>query len=369
MNARVLRSGGRVSLEGRWTITALAPEIKLLRSGLAATSVDEAWSLDGVTQLDAFGAMLLWRAWGGRFPITLSMQESHASAFERVKLGVEHALPEALLNPSGSAPRGVHRFGHFVLDIAGHLRGMVELIGQVSLEFWSLPSHLRELPWLEISASSYKMGVQALPVAALLGFLIGVVMSYLSALQLQNFGAENFLINVLGFGVIRELGPVLVAILAAGRSGSAITAQIGVMRVTEEMDALAVMGVSRYQRLIMPKVAAMTLVMPLLVAWTSFMALLGGALSAKLTLNLDLWNFIERLPSVVPIGNIWLGLGKGAVFGMAIAMVACHFGLRVQPNTESLSRNTTASVVTSITVVILLDAIFAVLTRTVGVPR
>jgi phospholipid/cholesterol/gamma-HCH transport system permease protein len=287
------------------------------------------------------------------------------NAFERIEHPAEIDEPVAAL----SAVRLFSRLGYGLLGFGDHMRGMVELIGQVATELWRLPRHPREIPWLETSAAAYKTGVQALPVAALLGFLIGIVLSYLSALQLQNFGAETFLINILGFGVIRELGPVLVAILVAGRSGSAITAQLGVMRVTEEIDALAAMGVSRHQRLILPKVFALTLAMPLLVAWTSALALVGGAMAAKFQLNIDLFNFFERLPTVVPLGNIGIGLGKGAVFGMTIAMIGCHYGLRVKPNTESLSANTTASVVSSITAVIIIDAIFAVLTRTIGVPR
>jgi len=353
------------ALHGHWTLACMRPHLSSLRRDLASSTGDMSWDLSGVERLDAFGALLLWRAWGQRYPDALVMPGLLASAFERIEHPADSGESAAGLN----ARRVFSRLGSGLLGFGDHLRGMVELIGQVTTELSRLPAHPGEIPWLETSAAAYKTGVQALPVAALLGFLIGIVLSYLSALQLQNFGAETFLINILGFGVIRELGPVLVAILVAGRSGSAITAQLGVMRVTEEIDALAAMGVSRHQRLILPKVVALTLAMPLLVAWTSALALIGGAMAAKLQLNIDLVNFFERLPAVVPLGNIGIGLGKGAVFGMTIAMIGCHYGLRVKPNTESLSTNTTASVVSSITAVIIIDAIFAVLTRTIGVPR
>lgn len=346
----------------------MRPHLLALRRELAQiaqSNAEQQWDLSGIERLDAFGALLLWRAWGGRYPVALVLPDQLVNAFERI----EHppAADEPVLTPYSQ--RIFLRVGQGLLGFVDHVRGMVELIGHVTTELWRLPRYPREIPWLETSAAAYKTGVQALPVAALLGFLIGIVLSYLSALQLQNFGAETFLINILGFGVIRELGPVLVAILVAGRSGSAITAQLGVMRVTEEIDALAAMGVSRHQRLILPKVFALTLAMPLLVAWTSALALIGGAMAAKVQLNIDLVNFFERLPAVVPIGNLGIGLGKGAVFGMTIALIGCHYGLRVKPNTESLSSNTTASVVSSITAVIIIDAIFAVLTRTLGVPR
>jgi len=157
-------------------------------------------------------------------------------------------------------------------------------------------------------------------------------------------------------------------VLVAGRSGSAMTAQIGVMRVTEEIDALAALGVSGTVRVVFPKVAALLVAMPLLVVWVSMAALLGGALAAYWELDLSLLYFFQPLPNVVPIANLWICLGKGVVFGFLIALLACWFGLNVRPNTESLSRHTTASVVTAITLVILADAVFAILTRGVGLP-
>ncbi|WP_425584649.1 MlaE family ABC transporter permease [Viridibacterium curvum] len=361
---RLQRVDGGIHLHGDWTLAALRPRLMVLRHQLGTHRQNAVWDLSQVSRLDAFGALLLWRTWGGSYPETLIMPPALANSFERISHApiVEEPRPARL-------ERLLTRIGKGALNIVDNLRGMVELIGHIVDEVCRLPWHPREIPLRETSAAFYKDVVCALPIAALLGFLIGIVLSYLSALQLQNFGAETFLINILGLGVIRELGPVLVSILVAGRSGSAITAQIGVMRVTEEIDALAAMGVSRYQRLILPKVLGLTLGMPLLVAWTSAAAMIGGSFSAWMQLNIDLVSFFERLPAVVPIANIGIGLVKGAVFGLAIALLACHFGMRIKPNTESLSSHTTTSVVASITVVILLDAIFAVLTRTIGVAR
>jgi phospholipid/cholesterol/gamma-HCH transport system permease protein len=154
---------------------------------------------------------------------------------------------------------------------------------------------------------------------------------------------------------------VLAAILVAGRSGSSITAQIGVMRVTQELDAMAVMGISEGQRLILPRVIALALTMPLLVLWTDAMALIGGMLAAKFQLGLSVVWFAERLPDAIGIKNYWIGMIKGVTFGVWVALVACHFGLRIEPNTESLGKGTTASVVTAITGVILIDAIYAII--------
>jgi phospholipid/cholesterol/gamma-HCH transport system permease protein len=175
------------------------------------------------------------------------------------------------------------------------------------------------------------------------------------------FGAGQFIVTLLGVSVVRELGPVLAAILVAGRSGSSITAQIGVMRVTQELDAMQVMGISEGQRLILPRVLALSLTMPLLVLWTDALALIGGMLAAKFQLGLSMIWFAQHLPDAIGIKNYWIGIVKGATFGIWIALVACHFGLRIEPNTESLGKGTTASVVTAITGVILIDAIYAII--------
>jgi len=199
------------------------------------------------------------------------------------------------------------------------------------------------------------------------GFLIGVVLAYLMSQQLRQFGADAFIVNILGISLIRELGPVLAAILIAGRSGSAITAQIGVMRVTEELDAMRVMGIPKGYRLVMPRVIAMAVAMPLIAVWTTIAALFGGMLAADLAIGLSPAYFVTALPKAVELSNLWLAVSKSVVFGVLIALIGCHYGLRVQPNTESLGQGTTASVVTSITIVILVDALFAVVFKSVGI--
>lgn len=180
------------------------------------------------------------------------------------------------------------------------------------------------------------------------------------------FGGDVFLVNLLGISVLRELGPLLAAILVAGRSGSSMTAQLGVMRVTEELSAMQVMGLPQGFRLIMPKVIALSIVMPLLVIWTDVIALLGGMLAGSYEIGLSMSYFLASLPDAVPIANFWIGVGKGYVFGILIALIACYYGLKIKPNTESLGEGTTRSVVTSITVVILADAIFAIVLQGVG---
>ncbi|HOG02970.1 MAG TPA: ABC transporter permease [Accumulibacter sp.] len=357
--------GAQVRLSGDWTLVTLPPPIAGLELRLRdLASGNTCWDLQPIERMDSAGAILLWRAWGRQWPASLAVSGAHRSLLERVEAIRADVEPE---QPSASWT-WIRLLGGGALAAIGHLAAMLALIGQMLLDVAHLCVHPGDIPWREFSANLYKSGAQALPVTALIGFLIGIVLSYLSALQLATFGADVFIVNLLGISIVRELGPVLVAVLVAGRSGSAMTAQIGVMRVTEEIDALATMGVSRSLRLVLPKVLALALAMPLLVIWCSAAGIVGGMVAAKLQMDLSFGFFIDTLPKVVPVANVWIGLGKGAVFGVLIALIACHFGLRVKPNTESLSSRTTTSVVTSITVAILVDAVFAVLTRGVGLP-
>jgi phospholipid/cholesterol/gamma-HCH transport system permease protein len=350
---------------GDWTIRTLMTVIAEVRQGLALVPANFAWNLSGLGRLDSFGATLLWRAWKGRWPERLVLDPAYRAVIERIALSAEHPIPAA---PRFTVADAIATLGGALIAFVEHLLSFVALLGRLGLDLVYLLRNPREWPLLEISANVFKVGVKAMPVTALVGFLIGVVLSYLSALQLKIFGADAFIVNILGLGIIRELGPVLVSVLVAGRSGSAMTAQLGVMRVTEEIDALAAMGVSRSLRLVLPKVIALTLAMPLLVLWTSSVALIGGWVSALVELDISFHFFVTALPDAVPIANLYIGLAKGAVFGLLIALIACHFGLRVQPNTESLSTHTTASVVSAITVVILADAVFAIATRSIGIP-
>ncbi|MCL2656049.1 MAG: ABC transporter permease [Betaproteobacteria bacterium] len=352
-----------VRLTGSWTLSCLRKCLPRLRAETTRTSSDTRWDLSRLSALDTYGALLLWRHWGSRFPADIQLPPEYKALFERL----EKRPPDKLMRrPRRRFRMGVEDIGLAAMVFVGHVYAAIALLGQLIIETGYILRSPRHIPWREISANLYKAGVRAMPVSALVAFLIGVVLSYLFALQLRRFGAEAFIVDVLGVGIIRELGPVLIAVLVAGRSGSAMTAQLGTMRVTEEIDALATMGVPRHLRLVLPKVVALALAMPLLVTWTSGIAIAGGVLVAHYQLGIDYPFFIANLPRAVPVPNVWIALSKGLVFGMTIALVACHFGLRVKPNTESLSANTTRSVVTAITLVILLDAVFALATRNIG---
>ncbi|MEF8732525.1 MAG: ABC transporter permease [Candidatus Accumulibacter meliphilus] len=362
----VQQPGGlQLRLSGDWTLATMPqPIVSFERRLRELAAGNPAWDLQAIARMDSAGGILLWRAWGRQWPPSLIISSRHRALITRVEL-MPLDLPSARSRDGLSVLLAV---GRLVLAAASHFTGLVALIGQLVLDLFYLCRHPGDIPWREFSANLFKSGAQALPVTALIGFLIGVVLAYLSALQLASFGADVFIVNLLGISIVRELGPVLVAVLVAGRSGSAMTAQIGVMRVTDEIDALATMGVSQSQRLVLPKVAALSVAMPLLVIWCSAAGIFGGMVSANLQMDLSYGFFIDTLPKVVPVANLWIGMGKGVIFGFLIALIACHFGLRVKPNTESLSSQTTASVVTAITVAILVDAVAAILTRNIGLP-
>jgi phospholipid/cholesterol/gamma-HCH transport system permease protein len=354
-----------VQLFGQWSLRVPINDFAKLKKSLQPFFVDTftKWDLLGVDQLDAAGASTLLSGWGNKLNGNITLRPEHAELF--------NTLISLTKPPDKKSERDwlspLNSLGKGVLHLMHHFSEFIRLLVSLLLEIAYLFRRPQDFPWREFSANVYKSGVNALPVTALLGFMIGVVMGYLMSRQLHAFGADVYIVNILGLSIIRELGPVLMAVLIAGRSGSAMTAQIGVMRVTDEIDALTTMGISRTLRVVLPKVLGLTFVAPLLVLWTSGWTLAGGAFAANLELGISFRFFFDYLPLVVQPVNLTLSLIKGLMFGFVVALVACHFGLRIRPNTESLSNSTTSSVVTAISGVILVNAWFAILTRGIGV--
>jgi phospholipid/cholesterol/gamma-HCH transport system permease protein len=360
--------GVRVQLLGRWNAGNLAARGNWqdLQFNLGALPQDWRtceWDLRGLLRMDHVGAQLLWNTWYRQWPDTVQALAGQRALLERV------AQFSSVLPPrrAQTAIDLYLRLGAGVIRREEHIVGALRLVGQLLLDLFQLLRAPRNGPWRDISGNLYRIGATALPITALVGFLIGVVLAYLMAQQLRQFGADAFIVNILGVSLIRELGPVLAAILIAGRSGSAITAQIGVMRVTEELDAMKVMGIPQGFRLVLPRAISMAVAMPLLAVWTTLAALLGGILAADMVMGLTPGYFVTALAKVVQVSNLWLAMGKSVVFGLLIALIGCHYGLRIKPNTQSLGEGTTASVVTSITMVLLVDALFAVVFKDIGI--
>lgn len=357
--------GRAVRLLGEWTAAQFArPRLfRDLHRNLPRAAADLAWDLRQAAQLDHVGAQLLWDHWGQRWPEQLELTPAQRAILQRVAQFTQR--PERRVR--GGPWELYLGFGAGVLHALGHLKSFVRLVGQLTLDLRELVRAPHQAPWRDFSGHLYRIGATSLPITALVGGLIGVVLAYLTSQQLRQFGADAYIVDILGIALIRELGPMLAAILIAGRSGSAITAQIGVMRVTDELDAMRVMGISHTYRLVMPRAMALAIAMPLIAGWTTVAALAGGMVAADLSLGISPMFFLNALPAAVSLPNLVLGMTKSVVFGILIALIGCHFGLRVQPNTESLGQGTTASVVTAITVVILVDALFAVLFSNVGI--
>ncbi|HTP62059.1 MAG TPA: ABC transporter permease [Burkholderiales bacterium] len=354
----------RVRASGEWTFRGLKEHQAELARRLADLEKHPAdriaWDLGAVGELDDAGAVWLARALRGSRHIEASAR--HREILDQISAGIRAPVERERFDPLS----GVVWTGEAAAHAIEHFRDGIALLGQLTLDLAGVLRRPREFPLREFSAGIYRAGVTALPVTMLVGFLVGVVLTYLSALQLKKYGADLLVINIVGVGVVRELGPMLASIISAGRSGSAITAQLGVMRVTEEVEALSVMGISITTRLILPRVLGLAVALPLVSFCTDIAALAGGMLVSNFTLGISPGAFLQALPDAVEVVNFWIGIGKSAAFGFAVAFVACHYGLRVLPNTDSLAVGVTRSVVASITCVIIMDAVFAIMFRNLG---
>lgn len=337
-------------------------ELQAVTARREASQAEHHWDLCSVNALDSAGALLLWRAWGRRFPASLEMRDEHRHLFEMWT----HQRPGYQMPRESWFHMGQAWLARFSRNSLEHVYGGLLVLGQFVLDLGILAAHPGRIPWREISGTIFHTGARALGITALVGVLIGVVIAYQSAMQLKLYGGEIFIVSILSFSITRELGPILAAILVAGRSGSSMTAQLGVMRLTQELDAMTVLGMSVSQRLVFPKIIGLTITLPLLTIWTIIMAMIGGMTASNLALDMPYRQFARALPDTLPLVNLWIGLGKAAVFGALIGLTSAHFGMRVQPNTQSLAAETTRSVVSAITLVIVLDAIFSVLLREVG---
>lgn len=350
-------------LSGDWVVAALQNQRQVdhLLHQLSAVKQNTSWDLRNI-QLDHIGGQLLLTCWQGKLPTQIQFGQGHQELFARLEQYTPQAGALSGTKPTNGLLAGV---GFAFFRFLDHLLGFIQLLGQFVLDVGRLLSIPAKGPWRDFSAQILRMGAQALPITGLVGLLIGVVVVYLLGGFLVREGLGEAIVPLVGVASIRELGPLLAAILVAGRSGSTITAQIGVMRLREELDAMHVLGIPATFRLVMPRVLALALSMPFLSMWTSFLVIFGGMFVADLSMGISSQYFMQMLPASVSMGNIWMNLGKSIVFGALVALIGCHYGLRVKADTESLGNGTTASVVASITTVILADAVFAILCRNV----
>ncbi len=244
--------------------------------------------------------------------------------------------------------------------------GVLSFLGALLLAAGNVIRHPSRFRSLALVRQMELVGVSALPIVGLMSFLIGVVIAQQGAVQLAQFGAETLTVNLVGRITLRELGVLMTAIMVAGRSGSAFAAQLGTMKLTEEVDAMRTIGISPMEALVIPRILAAIIMMPLLGFYACCAAIIGGAVIGEVTLGIPFWTFLFRIQEVVPTYDLWVGLIKAPVFGLIVALAGCYHGMKVENNSEEVGRRTTMAVVTGIFTVIVLDAFFAVFFSNVG---
>ena len=252
-------------------------------------------------------------------------------------------------------------FGKLVILQVEEFYEYLAFIGKLSMETLRILRQPLRLRWSSLANGIDKTGYEALPIIGLLSFMIGVVLAYQMGVQLRNYGANIFIVDLLGLSVLREFGPLLTAIMVAGRTGSAYTAQLGLMKVNQEIDALNTMGITPSELLLLPRIAGLLIALPLLTIWADIFGVMGGMAMANNMLNISWLDFLHRFEHQIPLRELLIGLGKAPVFALIIASVGCFQGMNVKGNADSIGKNTTKSVVLAIFFIIVADAIFSII--------
>ena len=320
--------------------------------------------LSQVTEIDTVGA---WTAC--RLSTRLGAEIAGASERAlRLMKAVETSDSDIDFRPPHTPlwERIPEKTGEVVDKIKLSLVGVVGFLGQILLSAGTLIRHPKKFRGRALIRQFELVGVDALPIIGLMSFLIGIVIAQQGAVQLEQFGAESLTVNLVGRITLRELGVLMTAIMVAGRSGSAFAAQIGTMKLTEEIDAMRTIGISPVEALIIPRILACTFMMILLGFYSSVVAIIGGAVVGDLMLGIPFWTFLERVKDVVPTYDLWVGLIKAPVFGLIVGFAGCYHGMQVRGNSEEVGLRTTMAVVSAIFAVIVLDAFFAVFFTEIG---
>lgn len=358
---------------GRWTITESARLDRQLRDLDTGSGEITAMDAGAVEKLDSSGAWLLLRTHralekAGRTVGALKVPERYASLLANLdrddkNRGQGHPAPR--MSPWRYR---LYRIGKATVQAGRQGWGMLGYLGRVTAETGEMIAAPRKnLRFAAMAVQVEETGISALPIVGLLAFLIGIVLAYQGADQLKRFGAEIFTINLLGVGVLREIGGLITAIIVAGRSGSAFTAHLGSMRVNQEIDAMQTMGLNTVDTLVLPRVIGLVIALPLLTFYANIMALIGGAMMCYFDLGITIPVFLRQLNQAVDVSTLMVGLVKAPVFAFVIALVGCYEGFQVERNAASVGQLTTRSVVESVFLVIVLDAAFSVMFSVLGI--
>ena len=261
----------------------------------------------------------------------------------------------------------LERLGRLVHYKYTLLVDFIAFLGELFANTFHYLSSLKNIRYKEMLFEINESGVKALSIVSITTFLIGVVVAYQSAYQLKIYGANIFIVDMLGISILRELAPLITAIVIAGRSASAYTAQIGTMKITQELDAMKTMGFNPYKFLVLPRIFALMIVVPILIFIADIMGIIGGMIIASVDLGISSTLFLDRFGDVIAVKHFFVGIAKGPFFGFLIASIAIHRGLSVEDSTQSLGSNTTKSVVEAIFAVIICDAIFSIVLTKLGI--
>lgn len=326
------------------------------------------WDGSGITALDTCGAVVLYRCLErlrkeGREISWIGLRPEFA---ELLNLVADQALAIAKM-PVDGQPYWVARLGAAVWALGRQTIQSITFLGASTMAGVQALVSPRTLRWRMLAKSLERDGFHALPIIGLLSFLMGVVIAYQGAEQLRALGANIFIVDLVGIALLREIAPLITAILIAGRSGSAYTAQIGTMRVTEELDAVRTLGISPFQYLVLPKVLALLVALPLLTVYADVLGVLGGMMIAANQLNIDMTEFLSRFEQAIALKHYVIGLVKAPVFAVIIALVGCYQGFQIYGGVDSVGQRTTISVVQSIFLVIVFDALFSIVLNWWGV--
>ncbi|OQW93180.1 MAG: hypothetical protein BWK79_12525 [Beggiatoa sp. IS2] len=353
---------------GSWTLAGIQKLEKQLATfsyPAVATLIIDGSDLDS---LDTAGAWLLYRTQqvlvqNGQIISLHGFTEEHLTL---LNLMTNYTVALQPLAPLTSPPF-LENLGQRAYFAVSQTFNFLAFIGETTLTLLRavlLPRHIR---WRALFTNLQTAGLNALPIVGLLSFLMGIVLAYQGGTQLRQYGANIFIVNLVGITLLREMSPLLTAIIVAGRSGSAYTAQIGTMIVTNEVDALRTLGISPMELLVLPKLLALIIALPLLTAFADVCGIIGGMLIANLSLDVSFYDFLDRLPQAVPVNHYLIGIGKSPVFAAVIALVGCYQGFRVAGGADSVGKQVTTSVVQAIFLVIIVDAFFSILFSWLGI--
>lgn len=350
-----------VRCAGTWTVRGIAPVEQRL-AALASADIGKCViDISAVTALDTAGAWLLHRTiraleQRGATVRTSGLRAEFKTLLELIAARAEMAEPVTPVKVGF-----LESIGQQSWQSLYSLSGMVAFIGESAIAFLRSLTQPKRIRWRPILRNLQTAGFEALPITGLLSFLMGVVIAYQGADQLQRFGANIFIADLVGLSMLRELSPLLTAIIVAGRSGSAYAAQIGTMKISEEIDALRTIGIGPQELLVQPKILALVIALPLLTVYADVAGVLGGMLMANSMLDISFSVFLDRLEEALSLSSFLTGIIKAPVFAVIIALVGCFQGFQVSGSADSVGRQTTVSVVQSIFLVIVADALFSII--------